>query len=144
MDSLRQGNPAAVARADVVGLRTDDAIGALLFHGVSNPSTHPADGEGRREKRDLESQTVQQQRRVELDIRLQPPSQLVFLEQAQRGIDFALAAVARVLRLPSGAPLTLFAMGRTIGWIGHAIEQYANGQLIRPRAKYVGIVPPSR
>ena len=56
-------------------------------------------------------------------------------------IDFALAAVARVLRLPPGAPLILFAIGRTIGWIGHAVEQYAAGQLIRPRAKYVGIVP---
>jgi citrate synthase len=56
-------------------------------------------------------------------------------------IDFALAALARVLRLPSGSPLTLFAIGRTIGWIGHAIEQYATGQLIRPRAKYVGAAP---
>jgi citrate synthase len=57
-------------------------------------------------------------------------------------LDFALAAVARVLRLPAASPLTLFAIGRTIGWIGHAIEQYATGQLIRPRAKYVGVVPP--
>jgi citrate synthase len=56
-------------------------------------------------------------------------------------IDFALAALARVLRLPSGSPLTLFAIGRTTGWIGHAIEQYATGQLIRPRAKYAGPVP---
>jgi citrate synthase len=56
-------------------------------------------------------------------------------------IDFALVALARVLRLPAGAPLMLFAIGRTIGWIGHAIEQYATGQLIRPRAKYVGVVP---
>lgn len=56
-------------------------------------------------------------------------------------IDFALAALARVLRLPPGSPLTIFAIGRTIGWIGHAIEQYATGQLIRPRAKYVGVVP---
>jgi citrate synthase len=56
-------------------------------------------------------------------------------------IDFALAAVARVLGLPSGSPLALFAIGRAIGWIGHAIEQYATGQLIRPRAKYVGVVP---
>jgi citrate synthase len=53
-------------------------------------------------------------------------------------LDFALAAVARVLRLPAGSPLVLFAIGRTIGWIGHAIEQYATDQLIRPRAKYVG------
>ena len=56
-------------------------------------------------------------------------------------VDFALAALARVLRLPFGSPLILFAIGRTTGWIGHAIEQYATGQLIRPRAKYVGIVP---
>jgi citrate synthase len=56
-------------------------------------------------------------------------------------LDFALAAVARVLRLPTGSALTLFAIGRTIGWIGHAIEQYGTGQLIRPRAKYVGPVP---
>ena len=39
-------------------------------------------------------------------------------------LDFALAAVARVLGLPAGSPLMLFAIGRTIGWIGHAIEQY--------------------
>ena len=56
-------------------------------------------------------------------------------------VDFALAALARVLRLPAGAPLALFAIGRTIGWIGHAIEQYATGQLIRPRARYVGTMP---
>jgi citrate synthase len=46
-----------------------------------------------------------------------------------------------VLRLPAGSALTVFALGRTIGWIGHAIEQYATDQLIRPRAKYVGVVP---
>ena len=59
----------------------------------------------------------------------------------QPNLDFALAPLARVLRLPAGSPLTIFAIGRTIGWIGHAIEQYATGQLIRPRAKYVGVVP---
>jgi citrate synthase len=63
------------------------------------------------------------------------------LGHEQPTIDFALAAVARVLRLPPGSPLTLFARGRTIGWIGHAIEQYATEKSIRPRAKYVGIAP---
>ena len=58
-------------------------------------------------------------------------------------IDFMLAAAARVLRLPAGAPLMLFAIGRTIGWIGQAIEQYATGHLIRPRARYVGVTPPA-
>jgi citrate synthase len=53
-------------------------------------------------------------------------------------LDFGLAAVSRVLKLPLGAPLMLFAIGRTVGWIGHAIEQYETGQLIRPRARYVG------
>jgi citrate synthase len=53
-------------------------------------------------------------------------------------LDFALGSVSRVLRLPSTSGLTLFAIGRTIGWIGHAIEQYAVDHIIRPRAKYIG------
>jgi citrate synthase len=65
----------------------------------------------------------------------------ISLLREKPNIDFALAAVARVLRLPAGAPLALFAIGRTIGWIGHAIEQYSTGLLIRPRAKYVGAPP---
>ena len=47
------------------------------------------------------------------------------------------------LGLGPGAHLVLFAIGRSVGWIGHAIEQYATGQLIRPRAKYVGPPPAS-
>ena len=56
-------------------------------------------------------------------------------------VDFALVALARSLGLPDGTALTLFALGRTMGWIGHAIEQYAEGTVIRPRAKYVGERP---
>jgi citrate synthase len=56
-------------------------------------------------------------------------------------LDFALVALARSLGLPDGSALALFAIGRTIGWIGHAIEQYENGAIIRPRAKYVGEAP---
>jgi len=56
-------------------------------------------------------------------------------------IDFALAVLCRVLKLPAGTPLTLFALGRTIGWIGHAIEQYEADEMIRPRARYVGDTP---
>ena len=59
-------------------------------------------------------------------------------------VDFALAALARVIGLPAGSPLMLFAIGRTIGWIGHAIEQYQTDHLIRPRAKYVGVLASSR
>ncbi len=56
-------------------------------------------------------------------------------------VDLALVTVARTLGLPSGGATALFALGRTIGWIGHAIEQYEGGALIRPRARYVGEQP---
>ncbi len=56
-------------------------------------------------------------------------------------IDFALVVLANVLKLPSGTALALFALGRTIGWIGHAIEQYQTERLTRPRARYVGKMP---
>ncbi len=56
-------------------------------------------------------------------------------------VDLALVTVARTLNLPPGGATALFALGRTIGWIGHAIEQYEGGSLIRPRARYVGEQP---
>ena len=56
-------------------------------------------------------------------------------------IDTMLVAVSRVLKLPQGSALALFALGRTIGWIGHAIEQYETDRLIRPRARYTGTHP---
>lgn len=58
-------------------------------------------------------------------------------------IDFGLVALSRALGLPRGWPIALFAMGRAIGWIGHALEQYHSDKLIRPRARYVGIQPDS-
>ncbi len=56
-------------------------------------------------------------------------------------VDLGLAALARVVGLPAGAAVGLFALGRTVGWVGHAIEQYAGGGLIRPRTRYVGEQP---
>ena len=56
-------------------------------------------------------------------------------------LDFGLAAIAKAYGLPDDAPLVIFAMGRTLGWIAHAMEEYASGELIRPRARYVGPPP---
>src|SRR6516165_7221410 len=56
-------------------------------------------------------------------------------------VDFALAAMAIGLGLPRDAALGLFVIGRTVGWIAHAIEQYESGVLIRPRARYLGPQP---
>jgi len=56
-------------------------------------------------------------------------------------VDFGLATLARAMNLPSGGALAIFALGRTIGWIGHALEQYQLNRMIRPRARYVGLQP---
>jgi citrate synthase len=56
-------------------------------------------------------------------------------------IDMSLVILSRALGLPRGAALALFGIGRTIGWIGHAIEQYQTDRLIRPRARYIGERP---
>jgi len=52
-----------------------------------------------------------------------------------------LAAAAVGLGLPRNTSLGLFIVGRTVGWIAHAIEQYESGVLIRPRARYLGPQP---
>lgn len=57
-------------------------------------------------------------------------------------LDFGLVTLARTLDLPPGAPLALFAVGRSAGWIAHVLEQYGDSRLIRPRARYTGPAPP--
>ncbi|GAC1351308.1 MAG: citrate synthase family protein [Polyangiales bacterium] len=52
-------------------------------------------------------------------------------------IDLGLVAVAHALGLKRGSALAIFALGRTAGWIAHALEQRAQGFLLRPRARYV-------
>jgi citrate synthase len=76
---------------------------------------------------------------------LEPSADFVDLATAGRelageepNIDFALAALADVYGLPPGAPLSLFAVARSVGWLAHAMEQNATGALIRPRARYIG------
>ena len=60
----------------------------------------------------------------------------------KQNVDFATVTLARVLGLPKDSALALFLLGRTVGWIAHAIEQAAHGALIRPRARYTGPRPP--
>jgi citrate synthase len=56
-------------------------------------------------------------------------------------LDVGLLAVAHALRLPPWAGQVLFCIGRSAGWIAHATEQRGSGELLRPRARYVG--PPA-
>jgi citrate synthase len=79
---------------------------------------------------------------LEVVIRAESIEKAVFdLKGQHANLDFALVTLANALRLPRGGAMTLFALGRTIGWIGHIIEQYETGQLIRPRARYTGQSP---
>ena len=55
-------------------------------------------------------------------------------------VDFATVTLERVLGLPRDSALAMFLLGRTVGWIAHAIEQ-SDGSLIRPRARYTGPRP---
>lgn len=59
----------------------------------------------------------------------------------QPNVDFALVSLRRALRLKPGSALALFAIGRTAGWIAHALEQQAEDKPIRPRARYTGPAP---
>jgi citrate synthase len=56
-------------------------------------------------------------------------------------VDLALAVVRKVLELPIHSGFHLFALGRMVGWIAHAVEQVQSGGFIRPRARYVGVMP---
>jgi citrate synthase len=53
-------------------------------------------------------------------------------------IDVALACLAEHCQLPDGAAYSLFAIGRSVGWMAHSIEQFLSGSLLRPRAHYIG------
>ncbi len=55
-------------------------------------------------------------------------------------IDLALACLVEAFDLPADAAFTIFALGRSCGWLAHAIEQVESGHLIRPRARYTGPV----
>ena len=81
---------------------------------------------------------------------LDPDPLMAALREAGQGatglapnIDFALCALARAFALPDDAPFLLFALGRSVGWVAHAIEQAALGTLIRPRGRYEGPAPRS-
>ncbi|MGX7875396.1 citrate/2-methylcitrate synthase [Mesorhizobium sp. ORM6] len=60
---------------------------------------------------------------------------------AQPNIDFALAVLTRGLGLPRDAPFHLFALGRSVGWAAHMVEQIGSGSIIRPRGRYEGLLP---
>ena len=55
-------------------------------------------------------------------------------------IEFALAVLAGVAGMIRGAGEAIFAVGRTAGWLAHALEEYERNIPIRPRGIYTGRV----
>ncbi|MFN3229194.1 MAG: citrate/2-methylcitrate synthase [Asticcacaulis sp.] len=53
----------------------------------------------------------------------------------------ALALIARHLDLPREAAFAMFAVGRTAGWLAHAMEQITQGTPVRARFRYMGGEP---
>src|SRR5215468_10683370 len=56
-------------------------------------------------------------------------------------VDFFSAVVYDALGIPPDFCTSIFAVGRVAGWLAHALEQYADNRLIRPRAQYIGAAP---
>lgn len=56
-------------------------------------------------------------------------------------VEFYTALVLEALAIPRGAFTPTFAVGRVAGWTAHVMEQETAARLIRPSARYVGIVP---
>lgn len=59
----------------------------------------------------------------------------------QPNLDVALAALVAHCGLPEDAAFAMFATARSIGLLAHSLEQLGVGQVIRPRGRYVGVMP---
>ena len=53
-------------------------------------------------------------------------------------VDFYSGTVQHALGIPREYFTAIFAASRTVGWLAHVMEQYADNRLIRPTSKYVG------
>ena len=122
------------------------AIGGRLRRGESIPGFgHPLypDGDPRGQALlDLTETTFPNSPMVALAKAI--TKEVLILNGKRPNIDLSLTILARTLNLSPGGPIALFALGRTIGWIGHAIEQYQLDRIIRPRARYIGQPPSSQ
>ncbi|MET0577933.1 MAG: citrate/2-methylcitrate synthase [Ilumatobacteraceae bacterium] len=82
---------------------------------------------------DLVDQAVEVERRVlETLARVKPDRPLPSNVEFFAGVVMAASGLPRALFTPT------FAVSRTVGWTTHAVEQAAQGKLIRPSARYVG------
>jgi citrate synthase len=56
-------------------------------------------------------------------------------------VDLGLGALSFCAEMVAGAGQAIATFGRVAGWLGHAMEEYANPTRFRTRADYVGVRP---
>ena len=56
----------------------------------------------------------------------------------QTNLEFYTALLLEALGVPREAFTGVFAAGRVVGWVAHALEQTSRGRIIRPQSRYVG------
>jgi citrate synthase len=59
----------------------------------------------------------------------------------QTNLEFYTALLLEALGIPRDGFTGVFAIARVVGWIAHALEQQADGRLIRPQSDYIGPLP---
>jgi citrate synthase len=63
---------------------------------------------------------------------------MLLVEGERPTVDLALVSLSAALGLPAGAASAIFALGRSLGYVAHVLEQREQGHLLRPRANYLG------
>ncbi|HWA70807.1 MAG TPA: citrate synthase [Polyangiaceae bacterium] len=63
---------------------------------------------------------------------------MLLVEGERPTVDLALVSLTAALGLPAGSASAIFALGRSLGYVAHVLEQREQGHLLRPRANYLG------
>jgi citrate synthase len=128
---------AANAFAELVAQAQASNADDAVLHWLASQRTLPAFGHPLYPDGDPRAKVL-----LKLLPKVQPHEQLAVAAEQQAGelpsIDYALAVLTAACGLPSDAPFVLFATGRCVGWLAHALEQVQANRLIRPRARYTG------
>ena len=71
---------------------------------------------------------------------MQRDIQQVILDQKKLwpNVDYYSATCYYAMGIPIDLYTPIFAVSRIVGWTAHALEQYSNNRIIRPRAEYTG------
>jgi citrate synthase len=53
-------------------------------------------------------------------------------------VDFYSSTTYYAMGIPVDIFTPIFAVSRVAGWVAHAMEQYSDNRIIRPKAEYTG------